>query len=130
MVVSRESRAWKGVIIEESLSDLSVLSRVTIVETVLRPLEGEGDRSLRFHKVEVAEAELCTVIQIAEATIRAGWYIHLVSANLMKVVFSGKVFDIHFDDTSKFEQVRQYGIRQGIRREQLGLEHLMEEPFD
>jgi hypothetical protein len=124
------SHDWRGVIIEESLSDLTLLNRVIIVGTVNRALEGGEDSSLRFHKVGVPESQLETLIQIARARIKSGWYIHLVNADVMKVIFSGRVFEIHAGDTDKFEEVRRYGMRQGIKEEQLGLEHLMDRPFD
>lgn len=126
----RDSHDWRGVIIEESLSDLTLLNRVAIVATVKRSLEGDKDSSLRFHKVEVSELRVETVIQMARATIKPGWYIHLVNANVMKVIFLGRVFEIHAGDINKFEEVRKYGMRHGIKEEQLGLEHLMVKPFD
>jgi hypothetical protein len=129
MAKRNETNYWRGVLIEESLNDLSILHLLRIVETNLRALEGQSGRKLTFHKVEVADSDIKAVLHQAVIIIKSGWYLHLVRSGVMKVIFSGRVFEINDGDHKKFQEVRRYGITQGIKEEQLGLERLMIDPF-
>lgn len=122
---------WRGVLIEESLEDPTVLNRMHIVGTMSERLEGEEDRGeFHFHKVEVDNDALKGVLQDASESIKDSWYFHLVSGDRMIVVFRGRVFEATKGRANEFDAIRAFALSQGIHPEQLQLERLMDNPYD
>jgi len=68
---------WKGVILEESLEDKSLLKIVKIISTDIEKLEAEN-RVMTFHKIEVADKNKEEFIKKAIKSIKQGFYLHLV----------------------------------------------------
>lgn len=122
---------YKGVLIEESLDDTSILSKITIVSTKTTALEGEENRGeFHFNNVEVSENVLNEVLDFISAHIQDGWYFHLVKDDEIIVVFHNKVMKAHKGNTDKIEKIKEYGISQGILKEQLEIESLIDNPWD
>jgi hypothetical protein len=122
---------WKGVIIQEGLKDSSILEHVKIVKTDMERLEEEeGLGDFHFHKVEVNDQDLNTVVEMAMNGLRESWYMHLVNGERMKVIFSGKVFEVQKGDTNQFKKIKEYAISQGILEEQIEVERLIDNPYD
>lgn len=125
------NQVWKGVLIEESLDDTAILSDMHIVGTRTTTLEGEAQRgTFHFHHVEVAEDILQKVIDfIASHIQKPGWYFHLVKGQEMIIVFPNKVFRVHENKPDEIETAREYGLTQGIVKDQLPSENLFKHPF-
>lgn len=102
---------YKGTIIENSLNDLSILSKVQILNT-------RQAGSWIMHDILTEEA----IIPELSASLADGpWYIHLWESGKdeVKVIFKDKVFDIQFSDKSTWSDAVAYGKSIGIPEEQL-----------
>lgn len=101
----------KGTIIENSLADKNVLSKVKIQDT-----RNAGDWIL--HDVLV---EISAIPELAKSLDDGPWYIHLweQGEDGVKVIFKDKVFDIKFSDKSTWTDAVAYGKSIGIPDEQL-----------
>jgi hypothetical protein len=119
---------WKGVILEESLEDKSLLKLAKIVGTEINKLEKEN-RVMTFHKVEVADSDKDKYLKKATQIIKQGFYTHLCNKGEMYVIFRGKQFNFRKNDP-QLEKAREYGKSIGIIPEQMPFEHLVDYPFD
>jgi hypothetical protein len=126
-----DDTVWRGVFIEESLDDPSLLDEVTVVGSSAVRLEEEAERGeFTFKRVEVPDKAFGTVIARAAQAIKPAWYLHLVSGDQMKVVFRDRVFAVSRGDASALRAVVDYGVGQGIHPAQLDLARLFDHPFD
>jgi hypothetical protein len=101
----------KGTIIENSLSDKSILNKIQIQKTYQ-----SGNWIL--HDVYIDENQ---VAELPSYLAVGPWYIHLWEPgqdNVM-VVFKNKVFNIKFSDKSTWKDTTEYGKSIGIPGEQL-----------
>ena len=121
---------WKGVIIEESLGDKSLLSLVKIISSRQTTLENESERGvLTFHSIELDDSNLDEFIETAQKSIKDSFYIHICKDNEMIVIFRNKVFRFSLDNSEELNETREYGISVGILKEQMPFEKLIENPF-
>ena len=122
---------WKGVIIEESLEDASLLDMVTEVGYLESLLEGEDEKgTMHFHQFEISDDKKDGFISNAKNMIKQGWYIHICRDEKMIIVFKGKTFEFTEDEKDKIKAAKDYGISLGILPEQLEIESLIRNPFD
>ncbi|PIP74662.1 MAG: hypothetical protein CO135_01320 [Candidatus Levybacteria bacterium CG_4_9_14_3_um_filter_35_16] len=122
------SNAWQGVILEESLSDKSLLDMVTIVGTNVSKLESEN-RVMTFHQVEVPASSEQEYVAKAMKTIKPAFYTHLCRDGHMTVIYQGKTFSFVDGDPQLIEAI-DYGKSVGIISEQMPFQHLITNPFD
>ena len=121
---------WKGVIIEESLEDKSLLNLARIVKTDTSTLEAEEEKgSLHFHKIEVDDAAKNEFVDKAKRSIKNSWYIHICRNETMVVIFKDKSFEFTKKQNDRLEQARSYGLSIGILKEQLPTERLIRHPY-
>lgn len=101
----------KGIIIENSLQDKSLLEKIQINRTWQ-----EGDWIL--HEIEVDEKE---VPEIGKYISNGPWYIHLwnVGEDDFAIIFKDKTFYVKKSDPSSFTEAIAYGKSIGIPDEQL-----------
>jgi 8-oxo-dGTP pyrophosphatase MutT (NUDIX family) len=125
---SKDTSPWKGVILEESLSDKSLLNLVKIVGTDRSKLEGE-DRYMTFHNVTVEDSKIKGYLEKAMKAIKPGFYTHVCKDGVMYVIFKDKSFTFKKDDP-ELQKARRYGESQGILKEQMNFEHIIDNPFD
>jgi hypothetical protein len=102
---------YKGTIIENSLNDRSILSKVQIQNT-------SQAGSWILHDI-LADEEI--IPELSESLADGAWYIHLwkPGKDEVKVIFKNKVFDIKFSDKSSWAEAVAYGKSIGIPDEQL-----------
>lgn len=112
---------YKGVIIEESLADISVLKKVKIlstgVERVTEKHQTSWIKQWTLHNVEVPEEKAA---EIAEDISRAldrehEWYADYKTDTDHYIIYRDKVF--HVTDRASVEQydaAKEYGISIGI----------------
>ncbi|VVB61621.1 Uncharacterised protein [uncultured archaeon] len=121
---------WRGVIIEESLEDKSLLDIVRIVKTEKATLENEKEAGvLTFHKIEVSDAKKEEFLKRAQKAIKDRYYLHICRNGIAIVVYKNKVFEFSGNETEKITAARNYGISIGILREQLEFEALIDTPW-
>ncbi len=121
---------WRGVIIEESLEDKSLLDIVKIVETKKSTLENEAEAGvLTFHKIEVSDAKKEEFLKKAQKAIKDRYYLHICKNGIAIIVYKSKLFKFTKNETEKIITARKYGIAHGILCEQLTFEALIENPW-
>jgi len=108
---STENIKVRGTIIENSLSDKSILKKVQITGTKL-----SGDWIL--HSVLVNEN---IIPELSRSLDKGPWYIHLWEQGKddVIIVFKDKVFNIKFSDKSTWTETVAYGKSIGIPEKQL-----------
>lgn len=101
----------KGVVIENSLRDTSVLQEIKIVKNW-------EDGSWKLHEVDVSREQ---ALEFQHILADGPWYVHFweQGSNDVLVVFKGKFFDISFSDKSTWAPALEYGASLGIPIEQL-----------
>jgi hypothetical protein len=126
-----DSTPWKGVLIAESLENGQIPHSITTVKTKNLTLEGEEKRGIfHFHNVEIKDKDVTKVLESIKKDLLDRWYFHMVKGDELIVIFKGKSFTAHKGNNDEVEEIRRYGISQGILEEQLGLERLFESPYD
>jgi len=120
---------WKGVIIEESMEDGSLLEMVTETGYSESLMEGEDDVH-HFHQFEISDEKKDAFVAAAKSLIKQGWYIHLCKDTTMTIIFKDKVFEFTDAEKDKIQKAKDYGVSIGILKEQLEIESLIRDPFD
>ena len=122
-----DAKRLTGDIIEESLTDRSVLSEVTILETRVEPVT-EYHRTpwleqWTIYRVAVSEeraAELAERFsQALDAEHAHAWYADFKNEDIHYVAFADKVFRVARHSEGRYAEVIEYGVRLGIPPYQL-----------
>ena len=102
---------YKGIIIENSLKDKSILGKLKVGRTWQ-----SGDWVL--HDVLIEEGQ---VVELSKSLDEGPWYIHVWEAGKddIKVIYKDKIFDIKFSDKSTWVDAVTYGKSIGIPENQL-----------
>ena len=110
---------YKGVIIEESIEDKSVLKTIEILST-------EIEKTTPQHKSGVSQWTLHTVLiptnkandiayKISKALDKKdSWYADFKNKNEHYIIFRNKVFLIDRSNKEEYDEAREYGISIGI----------------
>jgi hypothetical protein len=122
-----DAKRLTGDIIEESLTDHSVLSEVTLLETRVEPVT-EYHRTpwleqWTIHRVAVSEERAAEVAerfsQALDAEHAHAWYADFKNEDLHYIAFTDKVFRVPRHSEGRYAEVVQYGVRLGIPPHQL-----------
>ncbi len=102
---------YKGTIVENSLADKTILSKLQIVKTWT-------SEDWTLHDVLVDESHL---EELGKALADGPWYMNfwVPSRDGMKVVYKDKIFDLKISDKSTWVDAMEYGKTIGIPEEQL-----------
>lgn len=113
--------AFNGVIIEESLTDNSVLNDVTIISTKVEPVTEHHKtpwvKQWTLHTVEIAQDKAEDVAEkISKALDKEhDWYADFKTDTEHYVIYTGKVFHItDRTDKEQYDKATEYGIAIGI----------------
>lgn len=101
---------YKGVIVEQSLTDTVILSSLDIQNRNVIDAQNWIEMT-----VFVTEEQ----IEKLSSLLRDGWYMHFWCGRSVKVLFKNKVFEINYDDKSTWKSAVDYGMSIGIPYEQL-----------
>jgi hypothetical protein len=132
-VMSSDTGTYRGVLIEQSVTELqAILQHTKVVGERPALLESEDSRgTMRFLNVEVSEADLWTVLRDVAASIqKPGWYFHLVGDRRMYVVLPYTILFADEGDQEQLSAIIEYAVAQGIHRHQLDLANLFIAPYD
>jgi hypothetical protein len=117
---------YKGVIIEESLSDKSVLSKVKIVETKVELITPEHKtpwlKQWTLHTVEIMEEKSDEIAQDISKSLdneHTSWYADYKNGKYHYIIYSGKVFKIDLQNPFLYKTAKEYGLSIGIPEYQL-----------
>jgi hypothetical protein len=121
---------WRGVIIEESLDDKSLLDLVRIVKSKKTTLEEESERGfLTFLYIELGDEKKDEFVKKAVSSIKDNFYLHICKGEKMIVIFKDKMFEFSSDELDEINKARDYGLSIGIIREQMSFEELIKDPY-
>ena len=111
---------YKGVIIEESLEDKSVLDEVKIVSTKVEKVT-EKHRTPWLEKwtiytVEIPEEAGERIAKILSESLekKNSWYADFKNEKYHFIIFRNKVFKVDLDDPILYKGAKTYGISIGI----------------
>lgn len=116
---------YKGVIIEESLQDASVLKKISIlstkVEKVTKKHQSPWLKQWTLHTVEIPEEKAEEIASKLSQSLepKHEWYADFKNSKHHFVIFQGKVFKVNRSKAEEYEKVRKYGIELGIPDYQL-----------
>lgn len=113
---------YRGVIIEESLADKSILSKVKIESTKIEPITPEHKtpwlKQWTLHNVLIDEK---TAGEIAEEISKSfdyshgsAWYADFKNDKTHYIIFKDKVFKIDRSKPKEYQKATDYGISLGI----------------
>jgi len=116
---------YKGVIIEESLDDRSILKKVDIVSTkveeVIKSHKTPWIRQWTLHTVEIPEEKAQEIAEMISKVLESkhDWYADFKNKQFHYIVFKGKVFKVDRSKPDEYELVKKYGTDLGIPDYQL-----------
>ena len=112
---------YRGMIIEESLGDISVLGQVEIIETKIEPVTPDHKTpwvsQWTLHTVELPYEyadKLADEISKSFDPQHPHWYADFKNDEHHYIVYSVKVFKVDLSDPKLYKDAREYGIRIGI----------------
>lgn len=112
---------YKGVIIEESLGDASVLKKVKIVKTKVEPIKPEHKtpwlKQWTLHTVEIPEEEGEQIAQTISHSFNPEhpyWYADYKNDKYHFIIYVGKVFKVDLQNPILYKDAKVYGISIGI----------------
>jgi len=116
-----------GTIIEESLSDASILEGVKIISTKVEPITpGHQTPWLKqwtLHKVEVEETKAKEFAQKVSLYLdyshKNAWYADFRNDQQHYIIFKDKIFLVQKGDREAYEQAKKYGLDLGIPEHQV-----------
>lgn len=130
--VNRNMSNYKGVIIEESLSDKAVLSRVKIISTKVEPITEKHKtpwlKQWTLHTVEIPEAqakEVAEALSHAIDTTHASWYADFKTETRHYIIYPNKVFFIDRTKKAEYDAATAYGVTLGIPEYQVDFQQFV-----
>lgn len=116
---------YKGVIIEESLSDSSCLKDINIIQTKVEKVTPSHKtpwiKQWTLHTVEIQEFEIDSFANNISTALdtKHEWYADFKNSEYHYIVFRNKVFKVSRKKLGQYAKVRKYGISLGIPDYQL-----------
>lgn len=117
---------FKGIVIEESLSDRHFLDLVNIVDTEIEPVNDDHKtpwlKQWTLHTVEVSNDIVDTFAAALSQSLLSEpgtWYADFRDESEHYIVFPGKVFKIDRSQSEDYEAAKQWGLAHGVPEHQL-----------
>lgn len=117
---------YKGVIIEESLGNKSVLSKVKIIETKIEPITPAHKtpwlKQWTLHTVEIPEEgaeQIAQEISKSFDSEHPDWYADYKNDKSHFIIYAGKVFKVDLQNPVLYKDAKEYGISIGIPEHQV-----------
>jgi hypothetical protein len=112
---------YKGVIIEESLQDASVIKELKVLETKIEPITPEHKtpwlKQWTLHTVEIPEEKAEEVAEKISKSFDKGhldWYADYKNNKYHFIIYAGKVFRVDLANPVLYKDAKKYGISIGI----------------
>jgi len=117
-----ESDAFKGVIIEESLEDTSILKQLNILATKIEQVTERHKtpwvKQWTLHTVKISEKDAKQIAEelskIIDTKHESSWYTDFKNDKLHYIIFRNKIFLIDRRNKEQYEEASKYGISLGI----------------
>ena len=126
---------YKGVIIEESLADRSVLDDVKIISTKVEKVTGKHKTpwlsKWTLHTVQIPENEANGIADKISKSFdyshKSAWYADFKNDNYHYIIFKDKVFNIDRTKPEEYQAATDHGISLGIPPYQVDFSPIIEE---
>jgi hypothetical protein len=111
---------YRGVVIEESLADKTILSRLKIVSTEVEPVTPEYETpwltQWTLDTIDVPEENAdATAHELSESLDKAhDWYADYKNESYHYIIYREKVFKVDLRNPILYKDARAYGISLGI----------------
>ena len=113
--------SYKGVIIEESLENPSILKDLKVLETKVEPITSNHKtpwlQGWTLHAVEIQEdkaQEIAEKISSSFDRDHPHWYADYKNEKYHFIIYSGKVFKVDLANPALYKDAKAYGISIGI----------------
>ncbi|MDD2823266.1 MAG: hypothetical protein PHQ59_04290 [Candidatus Daviesbacteria bacterium] len=117
---------YKGIIIEESLKDKSVLKKVKILNTEVEAVTENHKtpwlKQWTLDSVEISEneaEEIAEELRKSLETEHAAWYTDFKNESTHFIIFPEKIFKINRKNEEEYLEAKKYGISLGLPEHQL-----------
>jgi len=107
-------KEFKGIIVEESLSDNRILNDLAIIKVEISKEENSLDR-WHLYTVKVSKED----VDKLSKNIKPKWYMHFWKERSVIVIFKDKKFEFNYDNKSEWKSAVNYGLSLGVPKEQL-----------
>lgn len=99
---------WKGWIIDESLTDVTILSKLKILkEKIEENTEGNTKRVWKLYIIQIDDKEINEISKILEKQIKLEYYAHFTNGKKLLIVFHSKSFLVRLKGVG---EDKEYGI--------------------
>lgn len=112
---------YKGVIIEESLGDKSVLDKVEILSTKIEKITPKHKtpwlKQWTLHTVEIAEEKADKIAEKISKSFdkeHPNWYADYKNDKFHYIIYKNKVFKVDLANPELYKNAKQHGISLGI----------------
>ena len=111
---------FKGVIIEESLENRSILSKIDIISTEVKQATEKYKtpwvKQWTLHNVDIAAGDADNIAQEISKALdsKHNWYADFKNNETHYIIFRDKVFKINRNNVNQYNEATRYGISLGI----------------
>ena len=111
---------YKGVIIEESLENTDVLSKVRIVRTKVEKVTKKHKtpwiKEWTLHTVHIPEKKAASIAKKLSKSLdsKHSWYADFKNKKTHFIIFRNKIFKIDRSSREEYEKATKYGVSLGI----------------
>lgn len=112
---------YKGIIIEESLKDGAILSKVRIINTKVEPIKPAHKtpwlKQWTLHTIEIPEEngeQIAQEISISFDPEHPHWYADYKNDSYHFIIYAEKVFKVDLNNPILYKDAKAYGISIGI----------------
>ncbi|OHA21253.1 MAG: hypothetical protein A2849_00445 [Candidatus Taylorbacteria bacterium RIFCSPHIGHO2_01_FULL_51_15] len=120
-------KKYIGVIIEESLEDVSLLRDVKILSTRISPVKKKHQTpwlsNWTLHTVEVERGEVEKIAENISRNLDSAhahsWYADFDDGTEHYIIFPGRIFRIDMRDQAQYDEAKAYGVSIGIPAHQV-----------
>jgi hypothetical protein len=115
-----QEEKYTGVIIEESLSDSSVLQDITISNTQIEPVTDKHKtpwvKQWTMHNIEISSKQADVIAKKLKNSLDKthDWYADFKNDVYHYIIFNDKVFKVTMMNPDEYKAVTKYGIDLGI----------------
>ena len=117
---------YKGVIIEESLGDKSILGKIKIIKTKVEPITPEHKTpwlsQWTLHTIEIPEEKSEKIAEEISHSFdpeHPDWYADFKNDKYHFIIYAVKVFKVDLQNPVLYKDAKEYGITIGIPEYQL-----------
>ena len=124
---------YKGVVIEESLENASILKKLKIIDTKVESATEKHKtpwiKQWTLHTVEIPENQAYNIAKELGEVLDSehDWYADFKNNHFHYIIFRNKVFKVDRSEKEQYDNVIKFGVSLGIPDYQLDFSHHIKE---